>query len=167
VLFPDEKNFQAPDRPRAVFAVLARMFGQQLKPGDEKDPTRAMERMRTESKSTVAKLDTNPDYSLRDGLLWGLQKAFRNLKPIPRTTAQLDLCAVLRQAGVTTTDEAVDYFLRCFLRLPLEAGDRAQLVAFLREQVGGDRLDYERSDLEKALRELVHLILSTPEYQLA
>ncbi len=160
VLLPDVDSFQAPEQPRAVFARLMQMFGQE-----------AMDSFKPKAKkkgpSAVGQLDKSPDYSLRDGLLWGLAKAFAKVKRIEHLPAEIDLKAMTQQAGVHTAEEAVDYFIRRFLRLPLDEADREHLIGFLRRQAGGGRLDYSRPELEKALRETLHLILSTPEYQLS
>jgi len=74
---------------------------------------------------------------------------------------------MVRQAGVSTDAEAVDYLARRFLRLPLQPGDRHDLIHFLAQRLGGSVLDFARADLETDLRALLHLIMSLPEYQLA
>ncbi len=160
VLLPDVDNFQAPEQPRAVVSLLLEMFPQEAKNAFKPKAAK-------KGQSAVGQLDSNPDYSLRDGFLWGLAKTFGRVKKIPHAPAELDLRTMAQQAGVQTAEEAVDYFSRRFLRLPLEASDRQQLMDFLRRQAGAGALDYSRPELEKALRELVHLILSTPEYQLS
>lgn len=70
-------------------------------------------------------------------------------------------------ANVGSVEEAVGYLEQRFLRVPLSADKRAEVVAFLRardwnpEAVASDQ---ERSDND--LRRAIHLILCTPEYQL-
>lgn len=88
------------------------------------------------------------------------------VKPIPRTTAQVDFAAMVRSANVATVEEAVDYFKMRFLSVDLHPARHAAMVAFLKKELNSDRLDYANQDLERALRRMVHLILSTPEYQL-
>ena len=61
----------------------------------------------------------------------------------------------------------VDYFISRFLRLELEEDDREALVDFLREELGGDWIERSDEQTESALRSLLYLVLSTPEYQLA
>ena len=68
-------------------------------------------------------------------------------------------------AHANTVDAAVDCFLQRFLRVPLAPKDRAVLVDFLRGAVGASSLP-RGATLEPALRELLYLVLSTPEYQL-
>jgi hypothetical protein len=94
--------------------------------------------------------------------------AYDLLHPIPRRTADLDLAAMLQEAGATTVDDAVDHFVRRFLRVPLGAAARAVLVERLREDLGNDRLPAAAGPQEElALRSLLYLVLSAPEYQLA
>ena len=62
---------------------------------------------------------------------------------------------------------AVDNLMRRFLRVPLTGERRQTLIRFLEQQNGGPQIDYSRYRLEKDLRELLHLIMSTPEYQLS
>jgi hypothetical protein len=62
-----------------------------------------------------------------------------------------------------TAHEAVD----CLSQVPraLAPKDRAVLVGFLRGTLGSSELRSGET-LEPALRELLYLVLSTPEYQL-
>ena len=54
-----------------------------------------------------------------------------------------------------------------FLRVPITGERRAAVVEFCGKQMGGDKIDFSRFTLEKELREVLHLILSAPEYQLS
>jgi hypothetical protein len=60
----------------------------------------------------------------------------------------------------------VDYFLARFLRVPLVAEDRQGLIDFLTKELGNDQIQPAETYVEEPLRLLVHLIMSTPEYQL-
>jgi hypothetical protein len=73
--------------------------------------------------------------------------------------AKVDLLGMLRTAGVKEKDSgaAVDYFGKRFLRVTMDPADREKLVGFMKD----------REWTETNLRELLHLILSMPEYQLA
>ncbi len=88
------------------------------------------------------------------------------VKPIPRTTAQLDFVPMVKAANVTTVEEAVDYFCRRFLRVDLQSERRVAVIEFLQQELDSETLEYDNEALEHALRRLVHLILSSPEYQL-
>jgi hypothetical protein len=59
----------------------------------------------------------------------------------------------------------VDHFAARFLSTSLAAKDRLSLVAFLRDNLGSNTIA-PGEKLEPALRELLYLVLSTPEYQL-
>ena len=156
LLFPDARGFTVPPDQVTPPAKLA-----PVKKDDNKDPKKE------EPKSAATTLLKSVDYSLRDAVIWAIVKSNQTVKPIPRPKLQLDLREMVKASGAKTSDEAVDYLIRRLLRAPLESDDRQQLVAFLTKQAGGDKLDYENADLEKTLRALVHLIMSTPEYQLA
>jgi hypothetical protein len=60
----------------------------------------------------------------------------------------------------------VDYFGRRFLRLPLERDVRARLVSFLDTELGTSQVSVAETYMEDSLRMLLHLVMSTPEYQL-
>jgi hypothetical protein len=97
----------------------------------------------------------------------GYVMAFDRLIPIPRETAGLDLYALVTAAEATTAGAVVDHFVRRFLRVPVQDAARAVLVERLREDLGGDRLPPPGPRVEGALRSLLYLVLSAPEYQLA
>jgi hypothetical protein len=52
------------------------------------------------------------------------------------------------------------------LRTDLQAQRRNAVISFLQQELGSTTLDYDNQALEHALRRVVHLILSSPEYQL-
>jgi hypothetical protein len=54
-----------------------------------------------------------------------------------------------------------------FLRLRISGERRLEIVRFCERQIGGAKIDYRRYTLEKELREVLHLILSSPEYQVS
>ena len=93
--------------------------------------------------------------------------AFEKLHPIPRRPADLDMVRLLSDAGAAEAGEVVDHLLRRFLRVELSAAGRAELVRFLRGELGGERIESDSPRSEAAVRALLYLILSTPEYQLA
>jgi hypothetical protein len=75
------------------------------------------------------------------------------------------VAALVRAAGADTADKVVDALIRRFLRVPPAATDRAVLVDFLRTSLGTPQIR-PGPTLEASLRELLYLVLSTPEYQL-
>ena len=108
--------------------------------------------------------DADEDFNTRYGVYRGYLMAHERVKLIPRHTAQLDLTSMLRGAGAETAAAAVDHLLLRFLRAPLGSDDRQALVAYLEEQLGSETLASDAA--EQALRSVLYLILSSPEYQL-
>jgi uncharacterized protein (DUF1800 family) len=157
VLFPDAKSFRPPDR---AMSPTDERVGQRLAQG--MSITEATREGDAESNMMV---EREEDYNTRYGGYAGFQMAFKRTKLIPRHTAAIDLTAMIRTARADTVDKVVDHFIHRFLRVPLAARDRTALVDFLRGKLGSPAV--QPSDaLETSLRELLYLVLSTPEYQL-
>ncbi len=157
VLFPDVKTFRPPDR---AMSPTDERVGQRLAQGMSiTDATRE-----GDAESNVM-VEREEDYNTRYGGYAGFQMAFKRTKPIPRHTAALDLAAMVRTARADTAEKVVDHFIHRFLRVPLAAPDRAALVGFLRGKLGSSTVG-PSATLESSLRELLYLVLSTPEYQL-
>ena len=110
--------------------------------------------------------DRDEDFNTRYGSYKGWQMAVQKVIPIPRHTADVDLRGMVLTAELATTTEVVDAFLRRFLRAPLEPGARHAMIAFLDAELGTSDIVAAESYLEEPLRKLLHLIMSTPEYQL-
>ena len=157
VLFPDVKSFRPPDR--AMSATDTRV-GERLAQG--MNITEATREGDAESNKMV---DRDEDYNTRYGGYAGNLLAFKRTKLIPRTTAPIDLAAMVRDARADTVDKVVDHFALRFLRVTLADRDRAVLMDFLRDKLGSSTIQPSEK-LEPALRELLYLVLSTPEYQL-
>ncbi len=157
VLFPDVKSFRPPDR--TMSATDARV-GQRLAQG--MNITEATREGDAESNMMA---DRDEDYNTRYGGYKGNADAFARTKAIPRRTAAIDLTSMVKAAGADTVEKAVDHFIDRFLRVTLAQKDRAILVDFLRGTLGTDAVRPSEK-LEDALRELLYLVLSTPEYQL-
>ena len=119
-----------------------------------------------QQKSKMAEIANTERYNLAVGLYAGFVEGYNRVKPIPRTTAEVDFVAMAKAANAASADEAVDYFCRRFLSVDLQPDRRAAIVDFLRHELSSDRLDYNDKNLDAALRRTVHLILSAPEYQL-
>lgn len=115
---------------------------------------------------TTRQLDREEDFNTRYGSYRGWQKAVEVIQPIPRSFARIDLGAMVQASGATTTADVVDLFADRFFSVPPEAGDRTAWIAFLTAQLGTDRIDRARSYMEDGLRMLLHLMLSSPDYQL-
>jgi hypothetical protein len=110
-------------------------------------------------------VERDEDYNTRYGGYKGLLLAFERVKLIPRRTVDLDLTGMVQSAGAKTVDQVVDHFVARFLRVRLAEKDRAALASFLRDKLGSSNVQ-PSAKLEDSLRELLYLVLSTPEYQL-
>jgi uncharacterized protein DUF1800 len=148
VLFPDVRNFRPPDR---AMSATDQRVGERLAMG--MNITEATREGDAESNKMV---DRDEDYNTRYGGWAGYQIAFKRTKLIPRQPISIDLVAMARAAEANTPEKVVDHFLHRFMRVSLAAKDRQVLVDFLKA----------RSIDESSLRELLYLVLSTPEYQL-
>jgi uncharacterized protein (DUF1800 family) len=157
VMFPDVKSFRPPDR--AMSATDTRV-GERLAQG--MNITEATREGDAESNKMV---DRDEDYNTRYGGYAGNLLAFKRTKLIPRQPAGINLTAMVTAAGADTADKVVDHFARRFLSVPLAEKDRALLVRFLRDKLGSSTVK-PGDMLESSLRELLYLVLSTPEYQL-
>ncbi len=173
VLFPDFVNFQPPDRqmPDTNREVALRIAqGVDItKATIEGDGNANMASANGENSMSMFNqmADADEGYNTRFGSTEGWTEAFRRVKPIPRQTAQLNFTQMVAKAQLKTTTEVVDYFLARFLRAPLAADERQALIDFLTKELASDRIEPAASYLEEPARLLVHLIMSTPEYQLS
>ena len=152
VLFADPKSFRAPDR--LMPATYARV-GDNLAKG--MNVTEATKEGTGDAESN-AQVDRDEDYNTRYASYRGYLAAFERTKPIPRRTAALSLVSMASAAHADTPQAVVDCFVKRFLSVPLRPQDRAAFVEFFKEKSLTD---------ESALRELLYLVLSTPEYQLS
>jgi len=157
VLFPDATSFRPPDR---TMSPTDERVGQRLAKGMS-----ISEATREGDAESNVMVEREEDYNTRYGGYAGFQMAFRRTKLIPRRTAAIDLTAMVHAARADTAGKVVDHFVHRFLRVPLAAPDRAALVDFLEEKLGSSAVRPSET-LEANLRELLYLVLSTPEYQL-
>ena len=110
--------------------------------------------------------DADEDYNTRYGGYRGYVMAFERVKIVPRHAADFHLAPMVRAAGAETAAEAVDHLLLRFLRTPPDGDDRQGLVEFLENRLGSSMLANDSDALEDALRSVLYLVLSLPEYQL-
>ena len=96
----------------------------------------------------------------------GWEQAARRLIPTPRHAARVDLTRMVVASGSKTTAETVDYLMWRLLRVPTAQPTRDAFVSFLTGELGTDNIERAGSYMEDALRMTVHLIMSTPEYQI-
>ena len=106
-------------------------------------------------------------FNTRYASLVGYSEALRKLKPIPRRAAQFSLSALIEEAGATTTTAAVDHLLARLLVVPISADVRTALIELLDGELGTNDIAIASTYMEHGLRMVAHLIMSSPQYQLA
>jgi hypothetical protein len=110
-------------------------------------------------------LERDEKFNTRVSTYYAWERAARKLIPTPRRAAQIDLAAMVLESGAKTTAEAVDYLIWRMVRVPTAKATRDGVVAFLTKELGTDNVERAKTYLEDPLRMTVHLIMSTPEYQ--
>jgi hypothetical protein len=111
-------------------------------------------------------LERDERFNTRVSSSLGWERAARKLIPTPRDAARFDLTRMVMENGAKSTAEAVDYLMWRMLRVPLSKATRERFVEFLTKELGTDSIDRAKTYMEDALRMTVHLIMSTPEYQI-
>jgi uncharacterized protein (DUF1800 family) len=163
VLFPDVEGFLPPDRALSTTdSRVGRRLAQGMGITQATREDMAESDMIAESNMMV---ERDEDYNTRYAGFKGSLLAFERTKLIPRRTASVDLTSIVEAAGLDTVDGVVDHFVDRFLSIPLADKDRAALVEFLRGQLGTSSIQLD-DRLEQSLRELLYLVVSTPEFQL-
>lgn len=113
-----------------------------------------------------AMVDVDEAFNTRYGSYRGWQMAIERVKPIPRTTARLDLRSLVLDGGATTPAEAVELLSQRFFLVAPDLQATADIAAFLEAELGTADLRAAASYLEEPLRRALHVLLSQPEYQL-
>ena len=162
VLFPDVKNFRAPDR--SMSQTDARV-GQRLAQGMGITEATKEDDASTIMAESNMMVDRDEDYNTRYAGYKGWLQTFERTKLIPRRPAAINLTAMIQAAGGDTPEKIVDHLARRFLSVTLAEKDRTVLIDFLRGRLGTTRMQ-PSPQLEDSLRELLYLLLSTPQYQL-
>jgi hypothetical protein len=163
VLYPDLKNFRAPDRSMSpTDARVGQRISQGMGITEATKEDDAGATMMAESNMMV---DRDEDYNTRYAGYKGYLQAFERTKQIPRRPAAVNLMAMIKQAGADTPEKIVDHFVRRFLSVTPAAKDRTVLIDFLRGRLGSTGVQWS-PQLDDSLRELLYLVVSMPEYQL-
>jgi uncharacterized protein (DUF1800 family) len=173
VLFPDLINFTDPNfNPgREVRRVNDRILaGMEIAvatiedgPGEGGGGMGGMEGGEKTMANVVASAE---DFNTRYGSLVGWQEAMRRVKPIPRSAAQFDLAAMVLGANAKTTSDAVDHLLTRLLRVPVDTEMRGILIELFERELGTSDITLAATYLERPLRLVAHLVMSSPQYQL-
>jgi hypothetical protein len=163
VLVPDMTGFRDWNFAAGSDGVL----GSRLRDGYDIGAATAVSDPSRMSTFDMVALERDEQFNTRISGYIGWQQAARKLIPTPRHAARFDLTQMVLQGEAKTTGEAVDYLLWRMLRVPTAKATRDALVEFLTRELGTDSIGRATTYMEDALRMTVHLIMSTPEYQLA
>jgi hypothetical protein len=163
VLIPDMTGFRDWNFNAGSDGVL----GSRLRDGYDIGAATAVSDPSRMSTFDMVALERDEQFNTRISGYIGWQQAARKLIPTPRQAAQFDVSAMVIQSEARTAAEAVDYLLWRMLRVPTAKATRDALVEFLTKELGTDSIARAKTYMEDALRMTVHLMMSTPEYQLA
>jgi uncharacterized protein (DUF1800 family) len=117
--------------------------------------------------ATANLLSEHEEFNTHYASLKGWEEAVRRVKPTPRGAAQFSLTTLVLEGGARSSTDAVDCLIARFLSTPLDSAARDAAVVFVEGELGTADLDRAKTYLEEPLRLVAHLIMSTPEYQLA
>jgi uncharacterized protein (DUF1800 family) len=162
VLIPDMTGF----RDWNFMAGSDSILGERLRDGYDIGAATAVNDPATMSEFDRVALERDEKFNTRISGYIGWEQAARNLIPTPRNAARLDLTGMVLDSGARTTSDAVDYLAWRILRVPLAEQMRSSLVEFLDRELGTDDIERASTYMEDPLRMTVHLLMSTPEYQI-
>src|SRR5262245_7165522 len=160
-LIPDMTGFQDWNFNAGSDNVL----GERLRDGYDIGAATAVNDPAKMSEFDRVALERDEKFNTRVSGYIGWEQAARKLIPTPRDAARFDLTSLVLTSGAKTTAEAVDYLSWRMLRVPAAKETRDALVAFLTKELGTESVDRAKSYMEDPLRMTVHLLMSTPEYQ--
>jgi hypothetical protein len=163
VLVPDMTGFRDWNFAAGSDGVL----GSRLRDGYDIGAATAVSDPSRMSTFDMVAMERDEQFNTRISGYIGWQQAARKLIPTSRHAAQFDITDMVLQSDAKTAAEAVDYLLWRLLRVPTAKATRDALVEFLTRELGTDSTVRASTYMEDALRMTVHLIMSTPEYQLA
>lgn len=166
LVFPDIA-FVAPDRYPSYGSNIVSVH-ERLRAGE--DISRATKPPGVDAGGDMAAsnqlADRDEAFNTRYGSYRGWQMAIERVKPIVRTTARLQLADEVQAAGLRTPMGVVRHFTQRFFSVAPAEADQKRLAIYLEEQLGTGDIEATHSYSEEALRSLLHLLLSLPEYQL-
>jgi Protein of unknown function (DUF1800) len=162
VLIPDMTGFRDWNFSAGTDDVL----GRRLRDGYDVGAATAVSDPAKMSTFDMVALERDEQFNTRISGYIGWEQAARKLIPTPRNAAQFDLVRMVLESGSRTTGEAVDYLMWRMLRVPAATVTRDAFVTFLTRELGTDSIDRAKTYMEDPLRMTVHLIMSTPEYQI-
>jgi hypothetical protein len=162
VLIPDMTGFRDWNFSAGTDDVL----GRRLRDGYDIGAATAVNDPAKMSTFDMVALERDEQFNTRISGYVGWEQAARKLIPTPRNAAQFDITRMVLESGSKTTGEAVDYLMWRMLRVPTATVTRDVFVTFLTKELGTDSINRAKTYMEDPLRMTVHLIMSTPEYQI-
>src|SRR3984893_15772053 len=162
VLIPDMTGF----RDWNFSAGSDDVLGRRLRDGYDIGAATAVNDPAKMTTFDMVALERDEKFNTRISGYIGWEQAARKLIPTPRNAAQFDLTRMVVESGSKTTGEAGDYLMWRVPRVATASGTRDVFVTFLNKQLGTDSIGRAQTYMEDPLRMTVHLIMSTPEYQL-
>jgi hypothetical protein len=158
-------DFVAPDRtPNGLYQILG--VADKLAQGKDVTTATQPEGKTMGDMSMSMQADRDEDFNTRLASYHAWRKAIEKVKSIPRDTVQLNLSQLLRRAECKTTAQAVDHLLQRFVSVPVSDAVKQKLTALISDDLGTTDLKAADSYMEDAMRNLLHVILSLPAYQL-
>ena len=162
VLIPDMTGF----KDWNFTAGTDDLLGRRLRDGYDIGAATAVNDPSTMSTFDRVALERDERFNTRISGYIGWEQAARTLLPTPRQAARFDLTAMVLDSGAKTTAEVTDWLLERTTRVPVAKAARDTFVAFLTKELGTENIERARTYMEDALRMTMHLVMSTPEYQL-
>ena len=158
-------DFVAPDRtPNGLYQILS--VADKLAQGMDVTTATQPEGKTMGDMSMSMQADRDEDFNTRLASYHAWRKAIEKVKAIPRETVQLNLSQLLRNAHCKTTAQAVDHLLLRFVSVPVSDAVKEKLTTLISDDLGTTDLKAADSYMEDAMRNLLHVILSLPAYQL-
>ena len=142
------------------------VIGRRLRDGNDIGAATAVNDPNNMSAFDKAALERDERFNTRVSGYLGWERAVRKLIPTPRHAAQFELARMVLDSGSKTTGEAVDYLMWRMLRVPTAKITRDRIVDFLTKELATDNIERAKTYMEDPLRMTLHLIMSTPEYQI-
>jgi len=171
MLLPDVIAFTDPNL--GPYPSQLRAFSDRIRAGEDiataskiADGADAADAQRS-TMATANLLSAHEEFNTRYASLKGLEEAVRRVRPTLRRAAQFSLTTLVLEGGARSTTEAVDSLVARFLSVPLDSETHDAAVTFLEAELGTTDLDRAKTYLEEPLRLTAHLVMSTPQYQLA
>ncbi len=163
ILFPDIA-FIPPDRfsPDPQIREVARRISR----GDEISRATAPEAIPGDQSMSMQMADRDEDFNTRYASFRGYQMAIQKVKPILRDSASVQISEFVKLAQAKTCSDAVEALVARFITVPISTSQRRELIEWLRRDLGTDQLNIAETYMEDSLRQLLHILLSLPEYQL-